>query len=191
MNILPDPAKVQALADFPAPHDVTSLRSFIGLATQLSTWTPDYAHSRFHLNKLLRKDTAWVWTERHQQEFLQIKNILANPAALVPFTHGLQTDLYVDASRKGFGYVLAQTQTSGNKSIIACGSCAISPAQSRYSATELEMAGTRWAVTKLQYYLLGHPGFSLHSDHQALVGLFAKPITEIDNPRIMTASTPR
>ena len=40
-GIKPDPAKVQALAEFHTPTDVMSLRAYIGLANQLGPFLPD------------------------------------------------------------------------------------------------------------------------------------------------------
>ena len=39
-----DPEKVACLRDFPRPHDLTSLRSFLGLANQLGNFIPDLSH---------------------------------------------------------------------------------------------------------------------------------------------------
>ena len=44
-----DPAIIMALTDFPVPKDVTGVRSFLGLANQLSGYIPDFAHMLVHL----------------------------------------------------------------------------------------------------------------------------------------------
>ena len=101
------------------------------------------------MNQLLRKDTAWRWTKVHQKEFEDIKKIILLTKALTPFSPKLPTQLYVDTSRKGFGAVLIQVKDDKSHSLIACSSQALTPAQTRYSVTELEMTGVKWAVVKM------------------------------------------
>jgi hypothetical protein len=43
-GVKPEPEKVAALKNFPAPTDATGLRSFLGLAVQLGGFVPDLAH---------------------------------------------------------------------------------------------------------------------------------------------------
>ena len=38
----------------------------------------------------------------------------------------------------------------------------------------------------MNYYLLGHPGWTLFTDHQAIVGIFKKSMMDIDNERILS-----
>ena len=40
-GIRPDPSKFQAIRDFPAPKNIKELRSYMGLANQLSSFIPD------------------------------------------------------------------------------------------------------------------------------------------------------
>ena len=41
-----DPAKLQALADFPQPTNITELRSFLGLVEQLAGFSSDVAEAK-------------------------------------------------------------------------------------------------------------------------------------------------
>ena len=43
-GIKPDPERKVSLPKFPVPKDVTGVRSFLGLANQLSGFVPDFAH---------------------------------------------------------------------------------------------------------------------------------------------------
>jgi len=56
----PDPAKVSAITKFPEPRDVTSLRSFLGLANQLGIFISDLAAVTDPLRKLLKKNATWT-----------------------------------------------------------------------------------------------------------------------------------
>ena len=51
----PEPARIAALSDFPTPKDVTGVRSFLGLANQLSGFVLDFAHMSVSLRALTAK----------------------------------------------------------------------------------------------------------------------------------------
>ena len=73
-GVKPDPARVSALSDFPVPKDVTGVRSFLGLANQLSGFVPDFAHMSVHLRALTAKKNAFQWLPERQEDFEKIKN---------------------------------------------------------------------------------------------------------------------
>ena len=60
-GIRPDPALVTAIRNFPAPTDVPTLRSFLGLANQVASFIPDLSHMTVRMRELLKKDVAWAW----------------------------------------------------------------------------------------------------------------------------------
>ena len=51
-GVSPDPERTRALSEFPRPKDVTGVRSFLGLANQLSGFVPDFAHMTVALRGL-------------------------------------------------------------------------------------------------------------------------------------------
>lgn len=61
-----DPSKVKAIADFPSPKDLTSLRSFIGMAIQLGGFIPDLTHMMSEMRNLLKKEVAFQWLPEHE-----------------------------------------------------------------------------------------------------------------------------
>ena len=46
---------MKALTHFPVPKDISSVRSFLGLANQLSGFVPDFAHMSVRLRELTSK----------------------------------------------------------------------------------------------------------------------------------------
>ena len=75
-GIRPDDNKYRAIAEFPTPTNVSQLRSFLGLANQLTAFVPDLAHMTAALWPLLKKGIAWVWTEDMEREFERVKLLL-------------------------------------------------------------------------------------------------------------------
>ena len=41
-----------------------------------------------------------------------------------------------------------------------------------------------WAITKCEFYLKGLPSFTVATDHKPLVGIFAKNLADLTNPRL-------
>ena len=66
-GIKPDPERILSLSRFPLPRDVTGVRPFLGLANQLSSFGPDFAHITVKLLKLTAKKNAFLWLEDHQR----------------------------------------------------------------------------------------------------------------------------
>ena len=108
----PDPQKLVALRQFPVPHNLTTLRSFLGCAQQLSHGVPDLSHASAPLRALLKKDAAWQWLPAQQQAFETVKDIITSERIVSFYDDKLDTELYTDASRlHGLGYILGQRKT--------------------------------------------------------------------------------
>ena len=60
-GIVADPAKVQAIQDFPAPTNRQELRSFMGLANQLADFADEFSSAADPLRALLRTRHMFQW----------------------------------------------------------------------------------------------------------------------------------
>ena len=185
-GVYPDPEKIAALTEFPAPTDITTLRSFLGLANQLGHFVPDLSHLTKRLRLLLKKNQAWTWLPAHDQDFRRVKDILTRECTVKPFDPSLPTSLLTDASRNfGLGYMLLQKDRDGKPRVIQCGSCSLTPAQKNYAVIELECLAIVWAIKKCNFYLRGIRTFSVITDHRPLVGIFKKSVHDLDNQRLV------
>lgn len=186
-GVTPDPDKTAAIHNFPQPTDVTSLRSFLGLANQLGHFIPDLAHLTEPLRQLLKKNTTFQWLPDHETSFQRIKDALTSPLVVQFYDRNLPTDLLTDASRtKGLGYALIQRGEGGRVNLTQCGSCSLSSAQKNYATIELEALAILWAVQHCKYFLRGAPKFRVITDHRPLLGVFQKPLGETDNKRLQS-----
>ena len=184
-GVLPDKAKVAAIADFPVPTSVTELRSFLGLANQLGGFIENLAILSEPLRGLLKKGVAFTWRENHQKAFEQMRKELSSPALVGFFDPNLPTVLLSDASNlHGLGFALMQKTIDGKQKLIQCGSRSLTDTETRYAPVELECLGITWAVEKCSHFLLGNPSFTIITDHMPLKGIFQKDIHMIANRRL-------
>ena len=184
-GIAMDPAKIEAIAEFPRPTNITGLRSFMGLVEQFADFSPEIKALATPLRPLLRSSETFDWNQDHDAAFAAVKSALTSPPVLMPFDPSLETVLQTDASRKnGLGYALLQQHPEGWK-LVQCGSRFVSDTESRWAMVELEMKAVEWAMGKCRLYLLGLPTFTLVVDHQPLVTILDKyTLDAVENPKL-------
>jgi hypothetical protein len=157
-----DPAKVQAVKDFPRPTDVHHLRSFLGMATYFRKFIDKFARVVHPLTDLLRKNVRWQWDAACETAFCKLKELLTTAPilALPDWRSSEPFELVCDASLLGIGGVLLQ----GDRPI-AFESRKLIDAETRYSATELEMLAVVYCVEKWRVYIEGRE-VHVYTDHK-------------------------
>ena len=108
-----NPDLVVAISNFPAPKDITYLRSLIGLVNQINDQNPDLKHAMAPWQLLLKKSNKFIWDKVHERALDKVKEIITNPAGpiLRHFESNLQIRLLTDASRSGICICLVQEDT--------------------------------------------------------------------------------
>jgi hypothetical protein len=183
-GIKPDPTQVEALRKFPRPKDITGVRSFLGLANQLSGFVPDFAHMTKTLRGLTGKNASFLWLQDHEKEFEEVKRLLTSDMVVTHFNPNLDAVVLTDASRlHGLGFVMGHI-VDGRLRVVMCGSKSLTPAQQRYSTVELECLGVHYAIIKCSFYLKGLDMFTVMTDHRPLEGVFQKDLFDLGNPRL-------
>ena len=182
-----NPELVETISEFPAPKDLTNLRSFMGLINCFTDTAPDLKHTMIPWQGLLKKDNAFVWGIEHEEALAKVKEIITNPSGpvLKHFDPKLPIQLLTDASRTGLGHCLVQTK-KGSKDplLIMTGSRFLSPAENNYAVVELELLAIQWRVEKCRMYLSGAE-FLIVTDHQPLLRILnRKNLDTINNIRI-------
>ena len=180
-----DPAKVNGIAEFPQPKNITDLRSFLGLCQQLGSFSDKLSTAAIPLRALLKKKNAFVWTEEHTRAFEEVKEALLEPPVLAVFDPTKETRLETDASKlNGLGFTLLQKHGDRWR-LVLCGSRFLSDVETRYAALELEGIAIKWAMTKCRLYLAGLPHFTVITDHSPLRTIFnKKSIAEVENMKL-------
>ena len=73
-----NPDLVAAISKFPAPKDLTNLRSLIGLVKRFNDHNPDLKHVMAPLHFLLKKSNKFVWDEVHERALDKVKEIITH-----------------------------------------------------------------------------------------------------------------
>ena len=87
------------------------------------------------LSKLLRKEVKFEWTDKCQNSFEQLKEMLIETLVLTQPTPGKEYTLYSDASRISLGCVLMQ-----DGKVVTYASRQLKPHQQNYPTHDLELA---------------------------------------------------
>ncbi|KAI2668517.1 Retrovirus-related Pol polyprotein from transposon 17.6 [Labeo rohita] len=166
-----DPGKVEAVAQWPRPTNVSELRSFLGFASYYRRFVEGFAKLAAPLHRLVAqlanpkplkrsaREFAEAWSAECQCSFEGLKGKLTTAPVLAYADFSLPFILEVDASHGGLGAVLSQEQ-QGKVRPIAYGSRSLRPTErntTNYSSMKLEFLALKWAMTeKFREYLLGH-----------------------------------
>ena len=119
-GLQPSPSQARAILEAPAPHDRTSLRSFLGLVGYYAKFCPDYATVVEPLRALLRGDEVFNWTSEVHESFTKVKTLIGNFVTLTLFDP--ECDIVtIDASWYSISGVMSQIH-GGKECIVACAS---------------------------------------------------------------------
>ena len=180
-----DPKKVDGIAKFPVPKNRTELKSFMGLAQQLASFSSDLSKASHPLRSLMSTKNEFVWLPDHTKAFEEVKATLLSPPVLAQFDPEKETFLQTDASRcNGLGYALLQKHGEQYK-LVQCGSRYISETEARYAMIELELLAIVWSIKKCKLFLAGLPHFMVITDHRPLLSVINhQTLDTVENPRL-------
>ncbi|XP_052726210.1 uncharacterized protein LOC128194683 [Vigna angularis] len=165
-GIVVDPAKVQAVLQWERPKTVTEVRSFVGLAGYYRRFIESLSWIVAPLTQLTRKDQPFIWTDRCETSFQELKNRLTSAPVLVVPDTSKPFEVFCDASHQGLGCVLMQ-----EKKVVAYASRQLKVHEKNYPTHDLELAVVVFALKIWRHYLYGAQ-FQVFNDHKSLKYLF-------------------
>eukprot|EP01034_Spumella_vulgaris_P021960 gene21960-28041_t len=188
---VPDPKTLEAVTDLQIPRTLKEVRSVLGLFQYAREYIENMSSIMEPIQALTKKgiDIQETWDPRiHGAAFEALKialtsaPILKIPDISKPFT------IQVDSCRvgRGIGAILLQEDEEGVLRPCQYWSRALSTAERRYSATDLEATGLHDAILHWKVFLQNGHRFTAIVDHYALVYMVTKmSANEQQNQRLL------
>ena len=163
-----DPALIRAILERAAPTNQTEVRSFLGLAGYYRKFVEGFSSIARPLTQLLRKDHKFVWTDKCEKSFQELKNRLVSAPVLTMPDVTKSFDVYCDASKLGLGSVLMQ-----EGKVISYISRQLRPHELNYHTHDLELAAVVHALKAWRHFLMGKR-CEIYTDHKSLKYIFTQ-----------------
>lgn len=187
---------IQAILDFPAPRNITDIRSWFGLVNQVS-----YAFSMtdrmLPFRDFLKPSTPFHWDDNLNELLEESKKVIVSEIeeGVRIFDKSKTTCLATDWSKVGIGFWLFQKHCDCPKTELFCcptgwkitlaGSRFTHSAESRYAPVEGEALAVADALDKARYFVLGCKDLIIAVDHKPLLKLFGdRSLDDISNTRL-------
>lgn len=164
-GVATDPAKVDAVLNWPVPSNVKELRSFLGLAGYYRRFVRHFAIIAKPLTALLKKGVFYVWTQDQEISFNTLKQAVISAPVLALPNFNQPFAIETDACKNGVGAVLLQ-----NGHPLAFISKPLGVKTQGLSTYEKEYLAILVAVEQWRAYLL-HGEFVIYTDQKSLVHL--------------------
>ena len=77
-----DPKKIAAVTEWPRPTTVMEIRNFLGLASYYKRFVKDFSKIAAPLTRLTHKNIKFNWTDKCEEHFLLLKDLLTSAPVL-------------------------------------------------------------------------------------------------------------
>ena len=171
-TIGPDPQKVAAILELPAPTNQKTARSLCGSINYYSDLIPDLAPLMRPIHEVT-KDDKFDWTQECEENFCEIKKKLAKLPVIHMPDFNKPMHLFTDAAMSQYlGYHISQYNENLKKFVpVAWGSHKFNKNEQSMSQPEAELFAIVYAVIN-ESLLLGFSKIICHTDCRSLTYLF-------------------
>ena len=156
----------------PSPTTVKGVRQFLGHVGFYRRFIKDFFKLARPLCELLVKDAKFVWDDRCQWSFEELKRLLTTAPIVRAPNWQLPFEVMCDASDFAIGDVLGQRE-DGKPYVIYYASKTLNEVQRNYTTTEKEFLAVVFALDKFRAYLV-RSFIVVFTDHSALKYLLTK-----------------
>lgn len=167
-----DKAKVELIVKLPSPTNIKGVRQFLGHVGFYRRFIKDFSKLTRPLCELLVKDVKFIWGDRCQRSFEELKIFLTTAPIVRAPNWQLPFKVMCDANDLAIGVVLEQREY-GKPYVIYYASKTLNEAQRNYTTTEKELLAVVFALDKFYAYLVGS-FIVVFTDHSALKYLLTK-----------------
>ena len=174
---IPDPARVQAIRDWPVPTNVSEVRAFLGTCGVLRIFIKNYTLIARPLIQLTRKDVPFEIGQSQLDSMRHLKEAISISPALRPLDYEAERPiiLAIDSCANGVGYLLLQVGENGKRYPSRFGSITFNDRESRYSQAKLELYGLFRALKHTQLYTIGAKKLVVEMDAKFIKGMINSP----------------
>ena len=130
----------------------------------------DFADKTATINKMLKKDAQFIWTDACQEAFESIKQSILENQKLYWLDYERKIYFRCDASKIGCGAQLFQHDENGRELPVAYISHTFSQAEQNWSTLEQELFAAVWS-TKTWMSQLEGAHFTILTDHKNILQL--------------------
>ena len=103
-----EPSKIEAVLNWDRPWIVMEIRSFLGLDDYYRRFVENFSRITAPMTKLTRKDVSFVWDNKCEEAFNELKRGLMSATVLVVPNQEVMRTVYTDDTRSGLGCVMMQ-----------------------------------------------------------------------------------
>jgi hypothetical protein len=125
-----DLSKVQTIQDWPNPHKIKDIQSFLGFANFYRCLISDYSKIVVPLTRLMRKGVPWNFSDAARKSFEALKSAFTFAPILTHWLPDKQMIIGTDASDYALGAILSLQTDSGEIHPVAFHSCTSRPPNS-------------------------------------------------------------
>ena len=119
-----------------------------------------------------------MWERPQADAIMKVKKAVVQAPTLALYDPNCDVVVSADSSAHSLGAVSLQ-----NNRPVEFIAKSLTDTQQRYSQIEKELLAILFAVKRFRYYLFSKEKILVETDHQPLIGLMAKPISEL-SPRL-------
>ncbi len=170
-HIQMDPAKTQAVRDWPRPTSAKQVQRFLGFSNFYRSFIRNFSAIAAPLTALTRKNIkGFQWTEEAEKALCRLKDRFTSAPVLTIPDPELPFIVEVDASEVGVGAILSQRVIKDNK-VHPCAffSHKLSPAERNYDIGNRELLAVKLALEEWRHWLEGAKhSFVVWTDHRNL-----------------------
>ena len=167
-GIAVDPSKVKDVLNWKPPTDVGQIRSFLGLVGYYRRFIEGFSKLSKPMTALLEKNAKFVWSEKCQANFEELKRRLTTTPVLTLPDLNKSFSIYCDASRQGLGCVLMQEGR-----VVAYASRQLRKHELNYPTHDLELVEVVHALKIWRHYLIRQKS-DIYTDHKSLKYIFTQ-----------------
>jgi hypothetical protein len=144
-----DLERVKAIQQVPLPKTKKALQSFLGQINFVRRFMPNLAETLKPLQKLLKKDVKFEWTEEGRRDFKSVKDEIGKSPVLISPNYAKYFQIFSFASEDTIAGVLLQKNDDGQEQPIAFMSKALQNSELNYTIMEKQAYAL---VKSLKYF---------------------------------------